>query len=214
MTMRALLACLCSAALLAGCGPKALTLSEDPIDRAATCGVVAAAEARAGSAEIKQALPFEAQGRILHHALVAATEGGTFSGQKASAVSRRMSELQGEITAGKWQELAPACGAAFPEAGKTEVNIPGSRFDAQLGCDELAEFMMTALEGQKRDYGNELAEYRDLRQRFNAVLGPGLRARAGADLQAQQAERRKALAAVARLGSPVAVMKQCVERFG
>ena len=213
--MRALVAAAAASALLAGCGgPRALTLPEDPIDRAATCGVVAAAEARAGSPDIKAALPFEAQGRILHHALVAASEGGSFSGQKASAVSKRMSELQGDIVAGKWQDLAPACGAAFPEAGKSEVNIPGSRFDAQLGCDELAEFMMSALEGQKREYGNELAEYRDLRQRLNNVLGPGLRARAGGNLQAQQEERRKALAAVARLGSPVAVMTQCVERFG
>ncbi len=94
--MRALVAAVSAAALLAGCGgPKALTLPEDPIDRAATCGVVAAAEARAGSPDIKAALPFEAQGRILHHALVAASEGGSFSGQKASAVSKRMSELQG-----------------------------------------------------------------------------------------------------------------------
>lgn len=213
--MRALIAAAAASALLAGCGgPKALTLPEDPIDRAATCGVVAAAEARAASADIKQPLSFETQGRILHHALVAASDGGSFSGQKASAVSKRMSELSGEITEGKWQELAPACGAAFPEAGKNEVNIPGSRFDAQLGCDELSEFMMAALKPQRSQYGNELAEYRDLRQRLNNVLGPGLRARAGGDLQAQQEERRKALAAIARLGSPVAIMKQCVERFG
>ena len=37
-----------TACSLSACGPKALELPEQPVDRAATCGVVAAAEARAG----------------------------------------------------------------------------------------------------------------------------------------------------------------------
>lgn len=199
--------------LLASCGPKTLALPEQPVDRAATCAVVAAAEARQGT-DIKQVLPFEAQGRILHYALIAGSQGGTFSAETATSVSKRMSELQGDITSGKWQDLAPACRQAFPETAKTDVTLPQSRFEAQLACDELGSFMGDALRAQEADYGNELAEYSDLNRTLDAVLGPGLASRAGAGLPAQQEERRKALAAAAKLGSPTAVMRQCVGRFG
>src|SRR3546814_4302137 len=89
------------ALLLAACGPKALSLPEQPIDRAATCGVVAAAEARAATPDIKQPLPFTAQGRILHYALLAGASGEEFSAETATAVNQRMSDLQEEITSGE-----------------------------------------------------------------------------------------------------------------
>ena len=133
------------ALLLASCGPKALTLPEDPVDQAATCGVVATAEARLATAEIKDALAFEAAGHILHYPLLAGAAGESFSSETAAAVQRRMSELQGEIGAGKWQELIPACEAAFPTAEADEATLPADRFEAQLGCDELAQYMIAAL---------------------------------------------------------------------
>lgn len=203
-----------AALLLASCGPKALALPEQPIDRAATCGVVAAAEARAATADIKQPLPFTAQGKILHYALLAGAAGEEFSLDAATAVNRRMSELQEEITEGKWQELAPACRDAYPETEKAEAALPPERFDAQLACDELGDFMSTALRSQEADYGNQLGEYRGLAAKLDRVLGPGLQSRAGSALPAQQAERRRALAKAAKLGPPVAVMSQCVQRYG
>ncbi len=50
--------------------------------------------------------------------------------------------------------------------------------------------------------------------KLDRTLGPGLRSRAGADLAAQQAARREALGATAKLGQPAAVMRQCIERYG
>lgn len=205
----------CAAAwLLASCGPKALTLPEQPVDRAATCGIVAAAEARLATANIKAPLSLEAQGRIVHHALLAASADGAFVPDTANAVSRRMSELQEQVTGGKWKALAPACRSAFPEAGKDDVSLPAAPFDAQLGCNELADFLLTALEAQESDYANELGEYRQLNRKLNDRIAPGLSRRAGSQLPAQQRERRKALAATAKLGSPTAVMHQCIEQFG
>src|SRR5215212_8173515 len=92
-----------STLLLASCGPKTLTLPEQPIDRAATCGVVAANAARVGTRDIKEDLPFEAMGRILHYVLLAGSAGGSFSLQTAGEVQSRMTQLQDGIGEGKWQ---------------------------------------------------------------------------------------------------------------
>jgi hypothetical protein len=199
--------------MLAGCGPKALALPADPVDRAATCGVVAAATARTALTDLKAPLPLAAQGKIFHYALLAASSGETFEAETANRVNKRMGALQENITGGKWQDLAPACDAAFPTAGKTEVVLPEGRLDAQLACEELAEFASVALDGEEVNYGNELAAYRRMRSELNDALGPGLRARAGAGLEAQANERKRALAAAAKLGSPMAVLDECAERF-
>jgi hypothetical protein len=199
--------------LLAACGPKPLALPADPVDRAATCGVVAAATARTALADVKAPLPLAAQGRIFHYALLAASEGGEFKAETANAVNKRMPALQESITGGKWRDLAPACDVAYPLAAKTQVTLPAGRLDAQLACEELAEFTSVALDGEEVNFGNELAAYRRMRSDLNDALGPGLRARAGGGLEAQTGERRRALAAAAKLGSPIAVLDTCTERF-
>jgi hypothetical protein len=199
--------------VLASCGPKALTLPEAPVDRAATCGVVAAAEARAATGDIKASLPFEAQGRILHFALLAGAEGEEFGAEAANAVLTRMPELEGEITSGKWQELVPECRAAFPATQIATVALPADAFAAQLACDELGDFLTTALARQDGDYGSQLGDYHRLARSLDRRLGPGLRARAGPDLAAQQRARRGALADAASGGPPMAVMQRCLERF-
>jgi hypothetical protein len=201
------------ALLLASCGPKALVLPEQPVDRAATCGVVAAAQARAATSDVKATLPFEAMGRILHYPLLGGSAGESFSAETAADVQKRMTDLEAGITEGKWQELIPVCRAAFPATGVREVKLPADRFDAQLGCDELGDFVRSALEEQGK-YDNETRAYRQLSDKLDASLGTGLRARVGGKLEAQQDERRKALANMARLGPPVTVMRQCLDRFG
>jgi hypothetical protein len=163
--------------------------------------------------DVQAPLPLAAQGKIFHYALLAASTGEAFEADTANRVNKRMRELQEGITGGKWQELAPVCDSAFPAAGKTEVSLPEGRLDAQLACEELAEFATLALEGEERNYGNELAAYRRMRSELNDSLGPGLRARAGAGLEAQGRERKRALAAAAKLGSPIAVLDTCAERF-
>jgi hypothetical protein len=200
--------------LIACSGPKTLVLPEQGPDRAATCGVVAAADARLKVADVKAPLPLEAQGRILHYALLAASEGGEFDAESANAVSRRMSAIQEQVTGGKWQALAPACDAAYPETRQREVKLPAERFEAQVDCVELANFLDTALANQEVNYGNELAAWNRLRREVNDAMSAGLRAREGTSLAAQQRLRRKALAQTARLGPPVAVMAQCEKRFG
>lgn len=203
-------------ASLASCsGPKALTLPTDPIDRAATCGIVAAAEARSAIGDFNGSLPLAAQGRILHYAVLAASDGGRFSADTAGAVSKRMSALQGQVTSGNWQDLAPACRAAFPAAAQTgEARLPANPLDAELGCSELAQFTATALEADKANYGAQVSEYRRLRTKLSDRLGPALRSRAGLSLGAQRAAGDKALAEIVQLGSPVAVLDQCRKRFG
>jgi hypothetical protein len=201
------------ALLLASCGPKSLVLPDQPVDRAATCGVVAAAQARAATQDINASLPFEAMGRILQYPLLAGSSGGSFSADTAAAVQKRMSELQDSITEGKWQDLIPACKAAFPVPEGDKVELPADRLDAQLGCDELGDFMRSALEEQG-EYDNEISEYRNLSNKLDVPLGAGLRSRVGAGVEAQAEERRKALAKIAKAGSPVAVMRECLARFG
>jgi hypothetical protein len=212
-TLKALCGLAGAAILLAGCGPKSLALPADPVDRAATCGVVAAAAARTSLADVQAPLPLPAQGKIYHYALLAASTGEAFEAETANRVNQRMRALQESITGGKWRDLAPACDAAFPAAGKTDVTLPEGRLDAQLACEELAEFTSVALEGEEVHFGNELAAYRRMRSELNDALGPGLRARAGPGTEAQTLERTRALAAAAKLGSPIAVLDRCAERF-
>jgi predicted small lipoprotein YifL len=194
-----------------GAGP--LELPADPVDRAATCGVVAAAAARTAVADVKAPLPLAEQGRIFHYALLAASRGATFEAETANRVNKRMRELEAGITGGKWSDLVPACDSAFPVAGRKDVELPAGRFEAQIACEELAEFASVALEGSEKDFGTALAGYRRMRTGLNDALAPGLRARAGSDTEAQSRERKKALAAAAALGSPIAVLDKCRERF-
>ncbi len=203
-----------AAAMVASCGTETMILPEEPLDRAATCGVVAAAQARLAVTEISAPLPLEAQGRIAHYALLGASVGGEFSPATANAISRRTSELGEQVTAGGWQELVPACAAAFPAVGKTDVALPPDDFEAMLGCYEMAGFLTDALAGQHTTERNERSTYVGLHRLLTDRVAPGLIARAGTDRAAQRREQRKALAAAAQRGSPVALMRRCVERFG
>jgi hypothetical protein len=200
--------------LLAACGSEALTLPGNAVDRAATCAVVAAASARRATADVSAPLPLEAHGRIAHHALLAATDGGAYAPEAAGAVSRRMGEVKERIADGAWQPLEPACRAAYPAAERAAAPFPADRFDAQLQCSELGEFLYSALKAHESDYRNEIIGYRNLHLRLDEALAPGLLARAGSDVEARRKVRHAALVAAAGLGNPVAVMEQCARRFG
>ena len=204
---------LASAVLLSSCGPKTLTLPEEPVDRAATCGVVAAAEARAATIDVKADLPFDAMERILHYPLLAGSTGKSFSSEAAASVQKRMTDLQDGIIEGKWQSLVAECKSAFPATAASSVTLPADRFDAQLGCYELGDFIRSALDEQGK-YDKDLQAYRDLDQRLDTALSVSMPSRVGATAAAQQEERTKAVARMAKLGPPAAVMKECVARFG
>jgi hypothetical protein len=201
-----------SAWSLASCGPKTLVLPEEQVARAATCGAVTAASERAAT-PFEAPLSIESIGRVLHFPMLAASAGGTFSSDTAAQVQAQMTELQDSVIEGKWQDLVPVCKAAFPAAAVDQVSLPSDQFAAQLGCDELSDYLRSSLEA-KDEYLGELAEYRQLSTKLEANVAAGLRGRAGSGTEARQDERRKALATMTNAGPPAAVMRACLDRFG
>ena len=108
--------------VLASCGSKKLSLSNDPIDKAATCAVVSAADARLKAPDGKGDLDFEAQTRIIHYAMLAGAQGQDFSAARASAVVTRMNALQEDITSNKWKDLIEPCDRAIQSSRRRRAS--------------------------------------------------------------------------------------------
>lgn len=199
--------------VLAGCGKKTVGLPDDPIQRAATCGVVAAAEARrAGGVDAK--FTIEQQGHILHYALLAGAEGGTFDKGRSAAVVNAMPALGDKVTAGKWEPLIDECAAAYPASRPAEnVTLPSNPLTAQAGCHDLADFVTTALRSQENNFIDRIRAYDEVQRKLDQKMGATLKARGLNQAQSNEA-RAKALAKVATLGPPTAVLDQCVKKFG
>ena len=203
-----------AALLLASCAAEKPALAEQPIERAATCGVVAAAEARASLGEAVPLLPLDAREHMLHYALIAASERGSFSPETAKAVIERMAELENGPVKEEWQELLPLCREAYHDAWTFNVELTKDRFDSKLQCDELGKFITLSLGDQGGRYEQQLGAYRQMAIKLEERLGPGIKVRAGDDPRKQQELRRQALAAASKLGRPAQVMEQCLERYG
>lgn len=213
--MRSAIALTVTASLLAACGPKVLALPDSPVDRAATCGVVAAADARKGGGDVSKPLTLEQSGRILHYPMLAASEGATFASDTAAAVVARMPVLEGDITRGKWADLVAPCDAAYPAAAATTpVTLPADTLDAQLGCSVLGEYLSKALASQEAAYGDDLFGYRQLGTSLDQRVASKLGARGIEGFDATKTARDKALAKVVKIGSPVPVMKACIAKYG
>jgi hypothetical protein len=207
--MRRALLGACSATLLVAvsCGSKQLALSTDPIDRAATCAVVSAAESGGD-------LDFEAQSRVIHHAMLAAADGQGFSAQRASAVVARMDELKDDITSNKWRDLIAPCDRAYPQVKKTAgIELPKARFEAELGCYSMGDFLAKTVSADDRAAKNHFARYNRMRHELDDAIGRELKARAAGDVEKSQALKQAALVRMAKLGAPSAVMNICVGRF-
>lgn len=201
--------------VLSGCGQKQLALPDDPIDRAATCGVVAAAGARAGTSNIAAPLPFEQQGKTMHYAMLEASEGKAFDTARAAAVVDRMPQLEGNITGGKWQELAKPCADAYPATQIATPTLPADTALARRGCYALGAFLARALGSQDAAYGDRLTEYGKMNRALDPKLGADLAAK-GIKSDSDQATelRNTALATMVKAGQPMAVMTSCLEKFG
>lgn len=214
MTVRISLFLPVAALLASACGPKPLTLPEDPVERAATCGVVAAANARSGQTDVKTPLTLEQQASILHYALLGGGEGKAFSQDRVAAVVQKMPELEDGITGGKWQELVQPCADAFPEtaAGKA-VTLPADTTDARLSCYMLGEFLGKSLGQHEAALGDQLAEYGAMNRTLDPKIG-ATQASKGLSKDQARDERREALGRAAHLGRPVEVMKACVAKYG
>jgi hypothetical protein len=215
--MRSPIAALIPALALAvtGCGAPKLALPADPIGKAATCGVVAAANARvANTSDVSAPLPFEKQGQIVHYALLAGADDGAFSLDRAAAVMQRMQEIQEDVTSGKWQDLVQPCQAAFPEASPSrEVALPQDPLEAQLGCYMLSKFMVKALAAQSGAYDKELVTFGALNRDLDPKIAKSLDRRGIRSEKAREGQQDSALAKVAKLGTPAKVMGACTARF-
>ena len=198
---------------LTACGPREAELPADPVERAATCGVVAAAQARQASANVEAKLTLEQQGRILHYALLAGAEDGSFDKTRSAGVVNAMPALGDKVTQGKWDRLIPQCEAAYPATKAGAVTLPSDRLAAEAGCKDLADFFTTALRQSEADYIDRIRVYDQMRRDLDARLGTTIRAR-GLSQSRGEAERDKALAQIVQLGSPVAVLDACAKRFG
>ena len=198
---------------LAGCGQKEAGFPDDPVQRAATCGVVAAAEARRTSGNVESKLSIEQQGRILHYALLAGAEGESFDQARAAAVVKAMPGLGDTVTGRDWAPLIAQCEAAYPATKSAgEVKLPDDPLTAQAGCLELADFFTSALRASEADYAERMRAYDAMERNLDIRLGRTSRARGLSQEQATGA-RDKAMATMIGLGSPTAVIDACVARF-
>lgn len=202
------------AVVLAGCGPKQLALSNDPIDKAATCAVVSAADARAHGTDVKGDLDFPSQTRILHYAMLAASDGDKFSASKAKAVVSRMGEVEADVTNGKWQALVSPCDQAYPQVKKTAgIELPKGRFDAALGCYSLGDFLVKSVTTNDPRAQETLSGVMKMRRDLDTTVGKGLKARGAGKYEGTLSLKQEALAQMTKLGAPAETMKACTGRF-
>lgn len=211
--MKALLAALLPLApMMTACGgntPDALPA--DPIQRAAACGAVAAAQARTGLA-VTADMPVAGQGATLRPALLAGSAGGSFDTAATAAVVDALPAAGKDLDEKRVATLAPLCAQAFPlPAGP--VALPSDPLTTALGCDELGEFMRRALESQPDGYAAETARYFALNRALDAAIAPLFARRGIRAVDAQQAEAKKAMAAIVKTGEPSAVLDACSARF-
>lgn len=202
------------ALLLVGCGPKQLALPGDPIDKAATCAVVSAAASRAGAPGQTGDLDFDSQTRILHYAMLAASEGGNFSAKKASEVVGRMGEVEKHVTDGKWQSLVSPCDAAYPEVKKTTgIELPKAKFDAELGCYALGDFLVKTVSTKDPKAQERLSELMQMRRDLDGPIGNGLKTRGATDYERTLEMKQGALGKMTKLGAPAETARICNSRF-
>lgn len=204
----------CIAIALPSCTAQKIALPADAIGKAATCGVVAAADARTASTNVSAPLAFEKQGQIIHYALLAGTDGNDFSRDRVAAVMQRMQAIQEEVTEGKWQALVQPCKTAFPNADPTlDVALPSDPLKAEMGCYMLGKFMVKALAAQGSAYDQQLLQFGELNRKLDSRIARGLDRRGIRSESARQAEQNSALAAATKLGTPAKVMDACAQRY-
>lgn len=204
---------LAAALVLGGCASKAPELPDEPIARAATCGVVAAASERE-VAGVKGDLPAPAQERIFHYPLLAGSAGSGFDDDRAQKVFQAMPKLFDSVTQSGWKTLRPACAKAYPQTQVAQPTLPANRLDSMLQCYVMTDFMRKSLGSAGASYGETSLRYGIFTTKLDGQVSPAL-ARAGIkNGPALQAKRGEALAAAARMGQPGAVIAACMKKYG
>jgi hypothetical protein len=177
--------------------------------------VVSAADARQNRPDAKGDLDFDAQTRIIHYAMLAGIDGEGFSTKNASAVVSRMSDVEATVTSGKWQDLVVPCGQAFPEVKKTSgIALPEARFDAQLGCYAMADFLVKTVTTTDPKAQERFTAFQKMKRDLDASIGATMKARGAASYEKTLDLKQAALVKMTRLGAPATVMTMCTERFG
>jgi len=213
MTRKTLILPLTAALLLAACGQKVPKFPSDPLDQAATCGVIAAAGERE-AAGAKGELPADAQARILHYAMLHASTGKMLDPDKVNAVSKRMPALFDQTIQGNWKTLQPTCASAFPATQVKQPVLPAKPLDAMLQCDALAEFLRKALADQGATYGAAANAYGAFIDKLDPKMSVALRAAGLRNGDALRTKKLEELAAAAKLGPPPAVIDACEKKYG
>lgn len=193
--------------MLAGCSHKPPTLPADAVDKAATCGAIQAAgeQQAVGAGHLSP----EAQERVLHYALLAgANDDGSFDRDRANTVINRTTTIFDQATKGKWQTLKPACAAEYPASADVTPKLPDPPFDRDLQCYVLVDFMHRALGQIGGRYAEASTSLGVIADKFDSRVGPAVK-KQGLDGDKLQARKGRALVAVAKLGSPPAVIKAC-----
>jgi hypothetical protein len=146
--------------------------------------------------------------------MLAGSDGGDFSPRRASAVVDRMNQVENDVTSGKWQDLVGPCDQAFPAAVKQSgVELPRAKFDAELGCYAMSEFLVRSVSSDDPGAQQRMSELMKLRRDLDGPISSGLRARGAGGFEQARALKQAALAKMTLLGAPAETMKQCVVRF-
>ncbi len=198
---------------LAGCAQQMPALPTDPIDQAATCGVVTAASERE-AAGAKGDLSADAQARILHYAMLYASAGDTFDADKINIVSKRMPALFDGTIKGKWQTLRTSCATAFPATQIKQPVLPAKPVDAMLQCYVLTDFLRKALADQGANYGAAANAYGAFKDKLDTRMTPVLRAAGLHNGDTLKQNRMDELAVAMKLGQPPAVIDACEKKYG
>ena len=211
--MRKVVAVLAGSALaLAGCGKKAPVLPTAPTEQAAACAAIQAASEQE-TAGATGHLSAEAQERVLQYALLASSGSGSFDADTADTVVKRTPAIFDQTVKGKWKTLKPACAAAYPATAQTNPTLPDRPAERVLQCYVLTEFMRKALGQIPGRYADATLTLGVLADKLDGKVGSEVK-RLGLKGEALQAEKAKALAAAAGLGSPPAVIAACGKAFG
>lgn len=209
----AILLPLMAALTLPRCASKPPALPDDPVELAASCGVIAAASERE-TAGIKGDLPAEAQERIFHYPLLAGAAGKSFDDDRAQAVFQRMPKVFDSVIQGKWQTLKPACAKAFPQTQIAQPTLPAGKLDGMLQCYVLADFMRRSLGGAGAAYTEASMRYGIFTTKLDTKMTSALDSAGLKNGPALQARRAEALSAAAKLGQPPAVIAACMKKYG
>lgn len=208
--MRAATLLIPPAMVLSACGNSPLTMPDDPVERAATCGLAELSAARI--AEPIKTLPVEMQGRVYHYALLAASTGKEYQADTAKAVIERTQQVAQWGEEQKWENLAPECHKLYPQAASTEASpkLPDDPLAATAGCDMLNKFMAAALGSQGETYLSDMGKFGAISLSADKELPPMYEKAGLKDIQQQLKFRREQMSNFAKLGTPIAVLRVCL----